>query len=289
MTRVMTCTQSLFPEDLQARDHPAIHKDTEEFSKSPSVARVRIPPSPQDGPHGGAQLGSASERRAHESDGLERLLQHERCHRPRRPASPTRRQNRQRSARRPPAAGTRPELPTAQVNPERGFRAPGSRSRTAATSRWQSAHRQGAAEVEGARPPRAKGRERSALARRELGQLGRLLSGRRGNLTPGSNPALSASQGCQHRGARSRDTGRFRMARGSAGDGWWIGSLSRCLQQGIWMVPLFNRRARQSVLVFVGGATALVRRRMRLTGVRASGSVGRGASAPSLPGGHGRR
>jgi hypothetical protein len=30
---------------------------------------------------------------------------------------------------------------------------------------------------------------------------------------------------------------------------WWFGSLSRRLQQGIWMDPLFNRRAREPVLL----------------------------------------
>jgi len=64
---------------------------------------------------------------------------------------------------------------------------------------------------EPARKDAEKGVEHPALARRELGQLGRLLSGRRGNSTAGSNPALSARKGRQNWGSLfARHTARHR-------------------------------------------------------------------------------
>jgi len=77
--------------------------------------------------------------------------------------------------------------------------------------------------------------------------------------------ARRASYGATY-GATYAPFGRLEPARG---DGWWIGSLSRRLQQGIWMGPLFNRRAREPVLprARVGAARRNVR--VRRAGDRA--------------------
>jgi hypothetical protein len=76
-------------------------------------------------------------------------------------------------------------------------------------------------------------------------------SGRRPR-APQGIPPLSASKGRQNWECwLARQTARHTPPFGRRGwllmGMWWIGSLSRRSQRGIWMDPLFNRRAREPV------------------------------------------